>query len=244
MCSSDLTALPLRLKSVQLAEVDVNGTPVSVPQFSCLLADGSPCKDGAWQPVVPVGYKGPCAADAVTTAQKFTIRFNGTQSNVPHKLTVTLVLEGDAKHPTSTFTVQAHSGTPKLACDPSTIDFGQVSLGATVTATVTCTNPGTDTLHLDEAEIQVIDKSVPLVVTLDDKTITPAKPLSGGVVQLEPGGSLVFGVALGPLTSTNGVKMALKLTSDAPQKETLVMLSVNVSGQCLDRKSTRLNSSH
>jgi hypothetical protein len=231
--ASAITALPLRLKSVKLVEIDGNGKPASAPQFTCLLADGSVCKDGAWPAVVPVGYKGACAESAVTEAQKFVIRFNGAKSNVPHKLSVTLAFDGDAKHPTASFTVQAHSGTPKLACDPATIDFGQVSLGDTATATVTCTNPGTDTVHISEASIQVIDKSVPITIDFEGKAITPTAPLTGEVAALEPGNSVLFGVKLGPLTSTNGVKLALQLTSDAPQKETSVLLSINVSGQCL-----------
>ncbi len=230
------TARALLVKSVQLQETDLEGKAVAAPVFTCLGPDGKPCAESTWPPIVPAGLDKSCGGAGNTQATSFTVRFTQPATAVKRRVKISLAVSGDPLYATATrdLVILTEQGVPSLKCSKTLHDFLQVPLGQDASATVSCSNVGTDTLYIDEAEV-LTESGMPLTVTLGGQIAKPGLAYQGTPgVSIEKGETLLLFAQLAKLTATTKMSATLRLHSNDPALPvTDVQFRVNTTGPCL-----------
>lgn len=233
------TARELVVKSLTLAETELDGSPAKTTDFTCVGPDGKACEASVWMPVVPAGLDPSCASKGAVTSQPFTIRYTKGSVVQKHRLRVTLQVTGDpvAEKAPRVITFESQTGVPSLTCSPKDVDFGLVALGVDATpSTVHCANVGSDTVFIEKAEL-LTQTGMPLTVTFGPATVQPGpdKAYTGTPgVAIEPGDSLDITAKLAKLASTAHASATLQLRSNSPATPvTEIHYLVNTTGPCI-----------
>ncbi|MBM3238553.1 choice-of-anchor D domain-containing protein [Candidatus Poribacteria bacterium] len=154
---------------------------------------------------------------SANSTHKYTMTFTPTQPGTYYKAVKTEVNPGgktDAWNWTQTFSVQPVETQPDIAVEPSSWNYGNVTVGSSLDKTFTVSNPGTATLN----------------VTGTSLTGTDANQFSiqsgGGSFSLNPGQTRDIVVRFAP-TSAGSKSATLSLANNVPNKNPL---NVSLSG--------------
>lgn len=230
------TAKALQVKSVQWVETELDGKPVATPAFTCFGPDDKPCDQSTWAPIVPAGLDKSCGGAGAVTSLTFTVRFTQSATAVKRRLKISLAVSGDPLYATATrdIVIRTEQGVPSLKCSKTLHDFLQIPLGQDASATVQCSNVGSDTLYIDKAEV-LTESGMPLTVTLGGQIAKPGAPYQGTPgVAIEKGETLTLFVQLAKLASTAKMSATVRLHSNDPTLPvTDVQFRVNTTGPCL-----------
>jgi len=228
-------AAPLRLEKVTLTETDAEGKPVAQPHFTCQDAAGTPCATAKWPEVMPQNFDPACAGAGAKSALSLEIRYLRPANVERRRLRVELALAGDPEwsQKPRVLELDVLDGTPRLKCQPSSVDFGKIKPGeAAPDQTVTCINTGSATVEVRKVEL--LSQAMPVVATFEGHTAKVNIAYEGTPkLTVGKGKSFAIQLALGALKTDGKLTATLRVhSSDAANPVAQVQVSANL-GPCL-----------